>query len=100
MTPIHFKRAMELLFGAAWVGAAAEHFNIRPNKIQRMAAGTERIYPDTAERIVGCLKTKMQETATLLEIMDRAEAIAAYEAEVAACADCQRDGCCNKHLPF
>lgn len=100
MTPQHFKRAMELLFGVAWVSPAAEAFGIRPNKLQRMATGTERIYPDTAERIGGCLKTKAEEIATLLQALHRNAEAEAWQAEVAACPDCRKTGCCNKHLPF
>jgi hypothetical protein len=67
MRPETFKAAMVALYGYAWVTPAAAEFNIRPNKLQRMAAGTERIYPDTGERIRGCLENKSKEIAMLLQ---------------------------------
>ena len=104
MTPDTFKRAMVALYGQAWVGPAAVEFGIRPNKLQRMAAGTERIYPDTGERIRGCLENKTKEIAMLLQDIrverEVATTVAAFKATVEACPACKELGICNEHIPF
>lgn len=61
-----FKRCLIAAYGDAWSQPAAILLDIRIDKLQAMWKGQERIYPETAHRIVLHMRARRENINELL----------------------------------
>ncbi len=65
MTPQTFRRCLDAAFGASLYRASAE-LGISLKKIRGMVKGKERIYPETAARVIALVRQRAKHNRALL----------------------------------